>query len=350
MSSLAVGTYELEIEVEVSNISKVSKLQSNYSIDSGTYQIGNKIYRIYNDGKGTSLKLEVSNIQVGNQQNHVDKAQLSSSGLYLYGWSFIEKLDMSNDNSVKKTVIFKNSNGQEVKRQVVKNVYHKEFADAYQAPYQYARYEQTIDVSSLAVGIYELEIEVEVSNISKVSKLQSNYSIDSGTYQIGNKIYRIYNDGKGTSLKLQVSQAKIGRTINHVDRASLSLNGLYLYGWAYTEGLDMSIDNLITKTVIFKNSNGQEVKRQTVKNVYHQEFADAYQAPYQYARYEQTIDVSSLAAGIYTIEIQVQGQNSTQKVNLSSNYSIDTGVYKINGKSYQLYNSGAGTTLKLIVK
>ena len=134
----------------------------------------------------------------------MDKAEFNSKGLYFYGWSFIENLDMSNNNHVKKTIIIKNSNAQEVKREVVNNMFHQGFADAYNAPYQYARYEKTIDVSSLAVGTYTLDIETTVSGLSKVSNLKSNYAIDSGEYRIGNKVYRIYNSGKGTSLKLVV--------------------------------------------------------------------------------------------------------------------------------------------------
>ena len=111
---------------------------------------------------------------------------------------------MSNTNHVKKTIIFKNSHDEEVKREIVDNVFHQGFAEAYSAPYQYARYEKTIDVSSLTVGTYTLDIETTVSGMSKVSNLKSNYAIDSGEYRIGNKVYRIYNSGKGTSLKLVV--------------------------------------------------------------------------------------------------------------------------------------------------
>ena len=349
LNDLAAGTYSLQIQLETSDYSKTADLQSNYAIDSGTYSIGNKSYRIYNTGKGTALTLEVSNVTPGNQQNHVDTAEISSNGLDLYGWSFIENLDMSSNDQVQKTVIFKNSSNQVVKKEVVKNYFHQGFADAYRAPYQYARYKDTLDLSDLAVGTYTLDIQVDVSGISKTSTLQSNYAIDSGTYQIGNKVYRIYNNGKGTTLKLEVSLANIGNTYNHVDKAEFNSNGLYLYGWAYTEGLDMSNDCDVKKTVIFKNSSGQEVKTEVVQNYFHQGFADAYQAPYQYARYEQMLDLSSLTKGSYTIEIQVQGQNSNQTVLLSSNYSIDTGVYEIGNKNYRLYNNGNGTTLKLVI-
>ena len=349
LSDLAVGTYSLNIQLETSDYSKIAALQSNYAIDSGTYPIGNKVYRIYNTGKGTALKLEVSNITPGNQKNHVDTADISSKGLELYGWSFIENLDMSNDNDVQKTVIFKNSSNQVVKKEVVQNYFHQGFAEAYRAPYQYARYKDTLDLSDLAVGSYTLDINVDVSGVSKTSALQSNYAIDSGNYPIGNKVYRIYNTGKGTALKLEISLAAIKNTFNHVDKAEFNSNGLYLYGWAYTEGLDMSNDAEIKKTIIFTNEKGQEVKKEIVRNYFHQGFADAYRAPYEYARYEQTLDISSLSTGTYTIEIQVQGQNSNQTVYLSSNYSIDTGKCTVGNKTYRLYNNQKGTALKLVI-
>ena len=349
LSDLAVGSYTLDINVDVSGVSKTSALQSNYAIDSGNYQIGNKVYRIYNTGKGTALKLEVSNSTSGNQKNHVDTADISSKGLELYGWSFIENLDMSSNGNVQKTIIFKNSSNQVVKKEVVQNYFHQGFAEAYRAPYQYARYKDTLDLSDLAVGSYTLDINVDVSGVSKTSALQSNYAIDSGNYQIGNKVYRIYNTGKGTALKLEISLAAIKNTFNHVDKAEFNSNGLYLYGWAYTEGLDMSNDAEIKKTIIFTNEKGQEVKKEIVRNYFHQGFADAYRAPYEYARYEQTLDISSLSTGTYTIEIQVQGQNSNQTVYLSSNYSIDTGKCTVGNKTYRLYNNQKGTALKLVI-
>ena len=349
LNDLAVGTYSLQIQLETSDYSKTAALQSNYAIDSGTYSIGNRSYRIYNTGKGTALTLEVSNVTPGNQKNHVDTVEITSKGLDLYGWSFIEKLDMSNDADVQKTVIFKNLSNQVVKKEVVQNYFHEGFADAYNAPYHYARYKDTLDLSGLAVGTYTLDIQVDVSGISKTSALQSNYAIDSGAYQIGNKVYRIYNTGKGTDLKLEVVLATIGSTYNHLDKAEFNSSGLYLYGWAYTEGLDMSIDAEVKKMIIFKDAKGQEMKKEVVKNYFHEGFADAYRAPYQYARYEQILDLSLLSKGTYTIEIQVQGQNSNQTVSLSSNYNIDTGTYTVGNKTYRLYNNGKGTTLKLVI-
>ncbi len=378
--SLPTGTYTLEIQLDATDYSNTAmlqsnyaidsgeyrignkvyriynngkgtslKLESNYAIDSGEYRIGNKVYRIYNNGKGTSLKLEVSTVKAGNQQNHVDKAEFNSKGLYFYGWSFIENLDMSNNNNVKKTIIIKNSNAQEVKREVVNNMFHQGFADAYNAPYQYARYEKTIDVSSLAVGTYTLDIETTVSGLSKVSNLKSNYAIDSGEYQIGNKVYRIYNSGKGASLKLEVSTVKAGNQQNHVDKAEFNSKGLYFYGWSFIENLDMSNTNHVKKTIIFKNSHAQEVKREIVDNVFHQGFADAYNAAYQYARYEKTIDVSSLALGTYTLDIETTVSGLSKVSNLKSNYAIDSGEYRIGNKVYRIYNNGKGTSLKLEV-
>ena len=350
ISSLPIGTYTLEIQLDATDYSNTAMLQSNYAIDSGEYQIGNKVYRIYNSGKGASLKLEVSTVKAGNQQNHVDKAEFNSKGLYFYGWSFIENLDMSNTNHVKKTIIFKNSHDEEVKREIVDNVFHQGFAEAYSAPYQYARYEKTIDVSSLAVGTYTLDIETTVSGLSKVSNLKSNYAIDSGEYQIGNKVYRIYNSGKGTSLKLEVSTVKAGNQQNHVDKAEFNSKGLYFYGWSFIENLDMSNTNHVKKTIIFKNSHDEEVKREIVDNVFHQGFAEAYSAPYQYARYEKTIDVSSLTVGTYTLDIETTVSGMSKVSNLKSNYAIDSGEYRIGNKVYRIYNSGKGTSLKLVVK
>ncbi len=71
--------------VNVSGISKTSTVTSNYALSSQTYQAGNRIYKVSNSGKGTALKLEVSNVKAGKHENHVDRAEFNQDGLYLYG-------------------------------------------------------------------------------------------------------------------------------------------------------------------------------------------------------------------------------------------------------------------------
>ena len=146
----------------------------------------------------------MSNVKAGKHENHVDRADFNQNGLYLYGWSFIENLNMNNDADVKKTLIIKNASHQEVKRQVLSNYYHPWFSKEYNKPYDYARYEQTVDIYSLPTGTYTFDIEVNVSGISKTSQVMSNFDLGSKTYKVGNKTYTISNAGKGKPVKLEI--------------------------------------------------------------------------------------------------------------------------------------------------
>ncbi len=111
---------------------------------------------------------------------------------------------MNNDSDVKKTLIVKNASHQEVKRQVLSNYYHPWFSKEYNKPYDYARYEQTVDIYSLPTGTYTFDIEVNVSGISKTSQVTSNFDLGSKTYKVGNKTYTISNAGKGKPVKLEI--------------------------------------------------------------------------------------------------------------------------------------------------
>ena len=349
INSLTNGTYSLKIDFKANDYQKMGEIKSNDAIDTGYVQVGTKAYRVFNTGKGTALKLEVKNAELGNQQNHVDRAEFNQNGLYLYGWSFIENADMSQDSQVKKTLIIKDATNKEVKRQTLKNFYHKDFADAYNAPYQYARYEQTVDVYSLANGTYTFDIEVNVPGGTKTSQVTSNYSLESKTYQVGNKIYKVSNSGKGTALKLEVSDVKAGKQENHVDKAEFNQNGLYLYGWSFIENLNMNDGNQVKKTLIIKNSKNQEVKRQTLANYYHPWFSKEYNKPYDYARYEQTVDIYSLANGTYTFDIEVNVSGILKTSQMTSNFDLGTKTYQVGNKTYKISNSGKGTALKLEV-
>ena len=347
---LPTGTYTFDIEVSVPGGVKTNALKSNYALSSQTYQAGNRIYKVSNSGKGTALKLEVSNVKAGKHENHVDRAEFNQNGLYLYGWSFIENLNMNNDSDVKKTLIVKNASHQEVKRQVLSNYYHPWFSKEYNKPYDYARYEQTVDIYSLPVGTYTFDIEVNVSGISKTSTVTSNYALSSQTYQAGNRIYKVSNSGKGTALKLEVSNVKAGKHENHVDRAEFNQNGLYLYGWSFIENLNMNNDSDVKKTLIVKNASHQEVKRQVLSNYYHPWFSKEYNKPYDYARYEQTVDIYSLPTGTYTFDIEVNVSGISKTSQVTSNFDLGSKTYKVGNKTYTISNAGKGKPVKLEIR
>ncbi len=294
----------------------------------------------YNTPNGTST--------YGKFSNHIDQVSISSSGLYLYGWAFAQEIDISKDEYVTKDIILTNTQGKEVQRITANNIYNQAFADAYNGPYQYARYSQTLNINNLSNGTYYLNIDFSTDNYQSFDAIKSNGIVDTGNIRIGSKLYRVYNSGKGKQLQLEVSDFN-GTYSNHVDKAEFSSKGLYLYGWSFTENLDMSNESEISKTIIFKDANGKEAQRTVVNDIFNQEFADAYNGPYQYARYEKMIDISNLASGTYTLEIQLDALDYSKVSTLQSNYSIDSGTYQIGNKIYRIYNDGKGTSLKLQV-
>ena len=338
------GFYKIKTDTPIVNSKPSFNAKYNWDSSNG-YILKSNISSLNN----THYRNPNSSSSYGRFYNHADQVQLSSNGLYLYGWAYAEGIDISKSEYVSKEVVLTNSLGQEVYRTTMDNIFNQNFADAYNGPYQYARYGKTFDIKNLDNGTYYLSMEFKTSDYQAYNSLVSNYVIDTGSIKIGNKSYRVYNDGKGTQLILSINDFN-GKYSNHVDTAELSSNGLYLYGWAFTEGLDMSRNEDVNKNVIFKNESGNTIKTEKMVNVFHQAFADAYAGPYEYARYKQTIDVSDLTEGTYTLEIELTTSDYSKTDVLKSNYEIDTGTYQIGKKIYRIYNSGKGTALKLEVK
>ena len=143
--------------------------------------------------------------EYGDLQNHVDQAMIDANGLYLYGWGYVEGLNMSNEGEIEKNIVVKNENGTEVIRQTAEDIYNLEFAQGFNGPYEYARYETFLPILNLEPGVYNLDIEIIKSGYGKRAWIRSNYKLDTGYVQIGGKKYRFYNEIEGEPVHLIIT-------------------------------------------------------------------------------------------------------------------------------------------------
>ena len=130
---------------------------------------------------------------------------IDANGLYLYGWGYVEGLNMSNEGEIEKNIVVKNENGTEVIRQTAEDIYNLEFAQGFNGPYEYARYETFLPILNLEPGVYNLDIEIIKSGYGKRAWIRSNYKLDTGYVQIGGKKYRFYNEIEGEPVHLIIT-------------------------------------------------------------------------------------------------------------------------------------------------
>ena len=262
------------------------------------------------------------------------------------GWGFIEGINNSNENLVQKTIVLYDENGEEVQRQGVKQQYSTDISTGYDGAYDYARYEGELEVTDLQTGRYSLYLATKADGYYRNEELKSNYTIDTGNIRIGNKTYRVYNQGYGTGLVLVVENYN-AKYENHVDVIGSTNNGLYVSGWGFIEGINNSNKDLVQKTIVFYDEKGEEVQRQEVKQQYSTDISTGYNGAYDYARYEGELEVTDLQTGRYSLYLATKADGYYRNEELRSNYTVDTGKIRIGNKTYHVYNQGYGTALIL---
>ena len=149
-------------------------------------------------------------------------------------------------------------------------------------------------------GYYRIQTDTPIVNGSPLYSGTYDFKASTG-YISKNEI----NSVNHTNYKSPDGSTTVtyGNFLNHIDQVSVSSSGLYLYGWAFTEGLDISQDAYVKKDILLVDGQGKEVVRQTAQNVYTTDLAEGYNGPYQYARYKQTLNINSLTNGTYSLKI-----------------------------------------------
>ncbi|MTL75557.1 hypothetical protein GMB24_09155 [Turicibacter sanguinis] len=315
-----------KIQTDTPIVNGVPKFNAQYIYDLSVGYIDNTSILITTNG---------SYEEYGALQNHIDQASIDSNGLYLYGWGYVEGMNMSNDWEIEKNIVIKDETGTEVVRQTVEDIYNLDFAQGFNGPYEYARYGTFLPILDLEPGLYNFDIEIIKPGYGRRAWVRSNYKLDTGYVQIGGKKYRFYNEVESGPVKLEIIE---GALQNHIDQASIDSNGLYLYGWGYVEGMNMSNDWEIEKNIVIKDETGTEVVRQTVEDIYNLDFAQGFNGPYEYARYGTFLPILDLEPGLYNFDIEIIKPGYGRRAWVRSNYKLDTGYVQIGDKKYRFYN------------
>ena len=164
------GTYKLSISLQVGNIKKEIVLNSQVILPE-TFVGKTKIYEL--SKFNNQLQLTVSNRQFS-PLSFTDSLRWDNDQLVIEGWALIEGNDISNKNSIKKTLLLTNDNGKcySYSLENTKNtgVTNSEWVNPGQHyNYDYAGYTASISIGQLPdlSGTYTFSILLEVGNQTK---------------------------------------------------------------------------------------------------------------------------------------------------------------------------------------
>lgn len=198
------GEYQLLINVRTGDLNKLDALKSNYTLLNISTVFEGRRYTLSNTGEGTGLYLLVQDLPI---QNHVDSMSIDSSGNFnVYGWAFYDGVNLNNENSIEKEIIFRNkSTNQDRIRETVSNIYSTDLSDWSHAPLNYARYDGRVDITSLPKGEYLILINIRTGSVNKLDALKSNYALTNIVSYANGKTYTLSNTGEGTAITLKIS-------------------------------------------------------------------------------------------------------------------------------------------------
>ncbi|WP_195218173.1 N-acetylglucosaminidase [Turicibacter sanguinis] len=348
IKDLPIGTYDIYVELKTPDFTKQTLLQSNYHMEEVRTSLAGKTYSCLNAKAQTAVQLNVTNLD---QVTHTDTFEMKSDGtLYIYGWSTLEGLNMNQVSNFERSIIVKNSKGQEVQRVNTIPVYSTDLSDWNKQPQNYARFNANIDLKKMIEGSYDIYVELKTKDFTKQTKLASNFAFSQNSKTMYGQTYITKNSGIGTAMNLVIEELN---QVTHIDSYSINLDGnLSLYGWSTLEGLNMNDNTHFSREILILDQNNNEMKRETVIAQYATDLSDWNKQPQDYARFKVNIAINDLSAGEYKLVLMLKTTDFIKNDELKSNYNYNYNLnpVTIDGKTFSFYNSGEGTTLKLKVK
>lgn len=285
-----------------------------------------------------------------------DSIKWDEDNLQISGWGYLEGINISSDDSVKKEIVIKNSAGSTVLRVTADDMKYTAITKKYGANrynYDYSGFYVNIPVSSLPKdGSYTLYLEVSSGSIKKqqVMNMASKTAMkEVETKGINNISYSI----EWVNRELNIIRNSSTKALKQeTTKVSWSGNNLRIEGRVIFEGVDMTTHSQVEKEIIIKDANNKEIARYKAIDKIRTDITDSKGTliNYNYCGYQVDIPMTKLASnGTYNIyiELNVNGYSKTVKIN--NPVAAYAGRLKNNVVSNKLYQpewSSQGLTIK----
>lgn len=324
----------------------------------GDYQVTYQVIDSYGNKTTKTIKIRVDEVPLEQKMGRFDLEYLkqSSNQLLIKGYSTIDGIDNDLGTNITYKIIFENIDNQKTYQQQLTRI-EDTTKIPYQVPsndhhnYKYSWFSGEILVDKIPVGDYRMYIEA--SNDLYYSKnIISNqlYNEQIKTYETKSRYVLTRNNyfSPTRDLELIVRNSKLANKTTDAlsnqygqyEELKFINNHLYIYGNAFSSGMDLSNPTKVKRKLILENINTYQSKSYNLENakkkLYEVKLPVSDRLSKEYAWYEGQIDISDLEVGEYSIYIStISNLEDIGELNEQLFRELEKIKTTINNKKYQ---------------
>lgn len=296
-----------------------------------------------------------------NYVNRVSHFSAVNGEISLDGYSYVKGVAIPNQSDVIQKLKFVNTEtGKQVLTFNISNFYSTAVTKDpnhgnNKVNYDWAKFKDVIDISSLPVGEYYIKLYTNAKGNAYDEIITFHSSITGFSFVNQQKQFNFVREGQ--TLKLKVTTDEASMLDPHVKRISkFSVdNGLLVYdGYSYIKGVHIpNQSDVIQKLKFVDTETLKQVKTYQLNNYYS---TAASKDPnhgnnvinYDWAKFKGTLDISDLDYGEYYIKIYTNAKGNKYDEIINFHSSINDFSYETNGKKFNFIREGS--TFKLVVE
>ena len=296
-----------------------------------------------------------------NYVNRISHFAAVNGEISLDGYSYVKGVAIPTQNDVIQKLKFVNTEtGKQVLTFNISNFYSTAVTKDpnhgnNKVNYDWAKFKDVIDISSLPVGEYYIKLYTNAKGNAYDEIITFHSSITGFSFVNQQKQFNFVREGQ--TLKLKVTTDEASMADPHVKRISkFSVeNGLLAYdGYSYIKGVHIPNQNDIIQKLKFVDTvSGKQVKTYQLNNYYS---TAASKDPnhgnnvmnYDWAKFKGTLDISDLDYGEYYIKIYTNAKGNKYDEIINFHSSLQDFSYEANGKKFNFIREGS--TFKLVVE
>ena len=221
--------------------------------------------------------------------------------------------------------------------------------------YDWAKFKDVIDISSLPVGEYYIKLYTNAKGNAYDEIIAFHSSITGFSFVNQQKQFNFVREGQTLKLKVTTDETSmVDSHVKRISRFSAENNRLVYDGYSYIKGVHIpNQSDVIQKLKFVDTKTFKQVKTYQLSNYYS---TAASKDPnhgnnvmnYDWAKFKGTLDISDLDYGEYYIKIYTNAKGNQYDEIINFHSSIKDFSYEANGKKFNFIREGS--TFKLVVE
>ncbi len=324
----------------------------------GNYKVTYQVIDSYGNQVTKTITIKVDDIPLEKKSGRFDLHFLkkSSNKLIIKGYSTIDGIHNDLNTNISYQLIFENIDNGKVYKQDLERV-ENSFNIPYNVPsndkynYKYSWFEGEVLVDKIPSGDYKMYIEAfNESYYSKNIISNQLYNEQVAIYETSSKYVLTRNNyfSPTRDLELVIRDQKLANKTTDAlsnqygqyEDLKFVNNKLYIYGNAFSTGMNLSNSVKVTRKIIFENKNTYQSYSynlsKATKKLYEVKLPVSDKLSKENAWYEGTLDISNLDVGEYSIYITTASNvEDIGELNEQLFRDLEKVKATINNKKYQ---------------